>query len=242
MINAGTNVNTKDKLGRTPLHIAADKGLVSAVELLVASGSDLKARDLKGRLPIHYAALSRIGLGALVLLIEKGSDIDAQDDEQCTPLECIARDPGKDLLSDQMRLLLKKKAKLDNRDRNGNTPLMELMRRSRFENDSFPCEDDEKRVCWRDKIRMLIQAGADVTVVNSENENLLHLAAGAACDDKLVRLLVGAGVDVNGLDNKSMTPLHLAIRHLLEAGATADVRCSDGKTPLMYCTQICMVK
>ncbi len=55
---AGTDVNAKDKDGRTPLHFATGKGHKEIAELLIASGADVNAKDLpgKGRTPLHSAA------------------------------------------------------------------------------------------------------------------------------------------------------------------------------------------
>ncbi len=41
---AGTDVNAKDKYGRTPLHAAAVGGSKEVVELLIAKGADVNAK------------------------------------------------------------------------------------------------------------------------------------------------------------------------------------------------------
>ena len=44
---AGTDVNAKDKYGRTTLHAAAVGGSKEVVELLIAKGADVDAKDTR---------------------------------------------------------------------------------------------------------------------------------------------------------------------------------------------------
>lgn len=49
------NINKSDRLGRTPLHIAAIHGLEGVVQLLLAKGADIQAEDLDGNTPLINA-------------------------------------------------------------------------------------------------------------------------------------------------------------------------------------------
>ncbi|KAK1488528.1 hypothetical protein CABS01_02158 [Colletotrichum abscissum] len=50
-----SEVNVKDDMGMTPLHVAAEKGLVGAVEELIRAGADLETQDHKGFTPLMTA-------------------------------------------------------------------------------------------------------------------------------------------------------------------------------------------
>jgi len=49
------DVNGRDHLGRTPLHVAAMRGHAKIAEMLLANGADPDARDNDGWTPLHWA-------------------------------------------------------------------------------------------------------------------------------------------------------------------------------------------
>ena len=87
---AGTDVDAKDKYGRTPLHLAPGSGHKEIAELLIAKGADVNAKSKYGVTPLHYAA----GNGhkeIAELLIDKGADVDAKADNGITPLDAAIK-------------------------------------------------------------------------------------------------------------------------------------------------------
>ena len=52
---AGTDVDAKDKYGRTPLHLAPGSGHKEIAELLIAKGADVNAKIDDGRTPLDFA-------------------------------------------------------------------------------------------------------------------------------------------------------------------------------------------
>eukprot|EP01043_Picozoa_sp_COSAG02_P049277 COSAG02_NODE_4931_length_4820_cov_2.612794_2_plen_1015_part_00 len=86
--------------------------------------------------------------------------------------------------------------------------------------------------------QLLMNAGAELSVVGPTGRTPLHAAA-ATGNNQLVQLLVQhSGVDKDAQDDQKRTPLHLAARSkrarvvqtLLQLGANADLQTIDGKT------------
>jgi ankyrin repeat protein len=60
LIKRGAHVSARDSMGRTPLHIAAERNHVAAAQLLLESGSKIMPRDKKGRTPLDMAESSEM--------------------------------------------------------------------------------------------------------------------------------------------------------------------------------------
>jgi len=73
----GADVNAKDKLGRTPLHLATQGDHKEITELLIAEGADVNAKHEEGWTPLHLAALYDHKEIA-ELLIAKGADVNVK--------------------------------------------------------------------------------------------------------------------------------------------------------------------
>ena len=76
-LSAGTDVNTKNKEGATPLHRAAYNGHIEIAELLISKGADVNAKDNAGGAPLHEAAIEGHKEMA-ALLIDKSADVNAK--------------------------------------------------------------------------------------------------------------------------------------------------------------------
>ena len=77
-IEAGTDVNTRDKNGNTPLHMAvmAFQDNSDAVQLIIEAGADVNARNEKGETPLHLSIVTP----ATQALIKAGADVNARDE------------------------------------------------------------------------------------------------------------------------------------------------------------------
>ena len=120
-INAGADLEARDKWKYTPLHLAAAFNQDPAViEALLRAGADLEARDYWKRTPLHLAAAFNQDPAVIEALLKGGADLEARDDDKDTPLHEAARsteDPA------VIEALLKAGADLETRDKNGNRPL-----------------------------------------------------------------------------------------------------------------------
>lgn len=116
----GANSETKDKVGNTPLILAAYWGHEAVVRLLLEKGVNIEVKNKRHNTPLILAAWE--GHEAAVrLLLEKGANIEAtQNETGYTPL-IWAADQGHEAI---VRLLLDKGADIEAKDKFGYTPLM----------------------------------------------------------------------------------------------------------------------
>jgi cytohesin len=111
------DVNARNKKGQTPLHIALQGRHRDTVELLLkfGAGSAVDPRDMNGQTPLHVAAHSNL-TDIVLSLLKLGADVDAQDNDNMTPLLLT-------ISEDVVQTLLEHGARVDPRNKNGQTPL-----------------------------------------------------------------------------------------------------------------------
>ena len=83
LIEAGVDVNARDKFGYAPLHHQKAGGTVRA---LIEAGADVNARDKTGLTPLHWILSVSKDVGAVRALIKAGADVNARDNRGDTPL------------------------------------------------------------------------------------------------------------------------------------------------------------
>jgi len=90
-LSAGDQVDARDELGRTPLHIAAGGGYIDLAALLLDRGADPNARADVDMTPLHLAAM--LGHAEMTgLLARRGARTDARNASGMTPLHLAADD------------------------------------------------------------------------------------------------------------------------------------------------------
>lgn len=90
LLNRGAEVDTRDHLGRTSLHLGSWFG-PEVVRFLLENGADTAARDMNGYTPLHTAV--RHSEEVMKVLLEKGADVNAKDDSGSTPMLVAAKSP-----------------------------------------------------------------------------------------------------------------------------------------------------
>lgn len=88
LLDAGMDPNIRDyDRGATPLHLAANKGNVEAIELLIDAGADVNAANKRGRTPIHALIEMRFYKIVLWLIKYCGGDPFQADSRGLTPYD-----------------------------------------------------------------------------------------------------------------------------------------------------------
>ena len=89
LVDAGIDLSANNKLGETPLYVAAEKGQLEMAKLLIAKGADAKARTPNGESVLHAAAMIE-STSLMTALIEAGADKNLANNDGETPLHWAA--------------------------------------------------------------------------------------------------------------------------------------------------------
>ena len=150
-IHWGTDLNTMLPDGRYPLHTAAEKGRFIMVRTLLRNGADIAAQTEQGDSALDLAILSGRTQVA-ELLLDSGARLDA------SALMLKAAELGV-TDRDTVKFLVDAGADLQQRDANGDTPLLIAIRQ------------DNHRLATH-----LVARGADVNVKTADGRSALALA------------------------------------------------------------------
>jgi ankyrin repeat protein len=215
------SLETRDGLGNTVLHYAAQWRLDAYIPLLIQKGAAPDAANATGETPL-FIAVKINSVSTVSTLILSGASISWRDTLGNTALHAAvrwnARDAavilinsgidinahtlsGKTPLHDAVRLgivdvehvLVAAGAELEVRDNEGNTPFMEAI------NTGYPS-----------MVERLAQYGADTMVRNGRGDTPLHLAVGMERSD-LVNLLLGWGSSIHAKNASGRTPFQIAL-------------------------------
>ncbi len=217
----GVNVNAFSEQGETALYIAAQRGDVETIRILLQAGADCEIRDENNEwTPLMEAARSG-EVEIITTLIDAGADVNAKTEKDgftalMIAIACHVPNlpsfgfPTKAQPLPTVQLLIERGADLEAQDKFGNTALAIATVRD-----------------TTDIVEILTKAGA--SAVGLEKANFLKAAERGNTD--IVRYLLDAGVEVNAVDYAGKTALILAsdrghidtVRFLIEAGADINI-------------------
>jgi ankyrin repeat protein len=200
------------------LCVAAQRGSVRVLRVLLDGGANVKLADKQGRTAAHHASYFSHA-ECLRILLAAGADKATKNERGFTPLHLAAQEGHAECL----RILLAAGADKEAKNERGNTPLHLAVQEGHAE-------------C----LRILLAAGADKEAKNERGFTPLHLASqeGRA---EAVEVLLSAGCAVDARNNQQVTPLHSAaqdghlpvVQQLLARGANPNAADVIGNTPLM---------
>ena len=239
-LDAGVDINARDKNGSTPLHWAARYGQKQVVELLISRNAEVNARDNSGSTPLDRATqgnhadiadllraqggetgtihvVAKNGyLAGVQAHLDAGVDINARDKNGSTPLHWAALEGHREIVE----LLISRNAEVNARDNTSNTPLDLAIRYERLD------------------IADLLRAQGGNTSI--ELITLINYAKNGDLDG--VQIYLDKGVNINAKDNNDWTALHWAaledykkiVELLIDNGAQINATDSLGDTPLDF--------
>jgi ankyrin repeat protein len=89
LVDTGIDLSVSNKLGETPLYVAAEKGQLEMAKRLIAKGADAKARTPNGESVLHAASMIE-STSLMTALIEAGAEINTANRDGETPLHWAA--------------------------------------------------------------------------------------------------------------------------------------------------------
>jgi len=88
-VDAGVHLSAKNRLGESPLYVAAEKGQLEMARTLIAAKADARALTPNGETVLHAAAMIE-SAALMTALIEAGAEINAANRDGETPLHWAA--------------------------------------------------------------------------------------------------------------------------------------------------------
>uniref|UniRef100_A0A673BIB4 Ankyrin repeat domain 6b n=1 Tax=Sphaeramia orbicularis TaxID=375764 RepID=A0A673BIB4_9TELE len=216
LINKGAKVAVT-KYGRSPLHLAAYKGHIEVVRILLKAGCDLDIQDDGDQTALQRAAV--VGNSDVIsALIQEGCALDRQDKDGNTALHEVSWHG----FSQSVKLLVKAGANVHTKNKAGNTAL------------HLACQNGHAQ-----SSKVLLLGGSRPDSKNHTGDTCLHVAA-RYNHVPMIRILLGAFCSVSEKNLAGDTPLHVAaalnhkktVRLLLEAGADSHICNNAGQTAL----------
>jgi ankyrin repeat protein len=117
-LEAGMNINVRDKDGNTALMLASMNGDPEIVNLLIRKGADINARSATGYTALMYVS-SKGDTAAAKLLIKKGADVNIRNNDGDTALMLASLNGN----FEAAKLLVESGADVNARNNKGNTAL-----------------------------------------------------------------------------------------------------------------------
>ncbi|XP_040833386.1 ankycorbin isoform X1 [Ochotona curzoniae] len=208
----GASATKHDSEGKTAFHLAAAKGHVECLRVMVTHGVDVTAQDTAGRNALHLAAKNSHH-ECIKKLLQSKCPVENVDSAGKTALHYAAAQG----CLPAVQVLWEHKSPVNLKDLDGNIPLL------------LAVQNGHSEVC-----RFLLDHGADVNSRDKNGRTALMLACEIGSSD-IVEALLKKGADLNLVDSLGHNALHYSklsenagIQSLLLSKISQD---ADIKTP-----------
>ncbi|XP_066510670.1 uveal autoantigen with coiled-coil domains and ankyrin repeats-like isoform X1 [Hoplias malabaricus] len=176
-----------DVEGRSAFHLAATRGHLDCLNLILSHGVDITATDATGKNALHLAARNGQSL-CVQKLLQHSCPVGNVDLQGRTALH----DAVMAGCSSSVKLLCDSGASVNASDFDGRTPLV------------LATQMCHPRIC-----QLLLERGADIRVKDKQNKTALVLGCEYACKDA-VEVLLKNGADVTAVDGFGHDSYHYA--------------------------------
>ena len=219
LLGHGSDAESENEHGRTPIMAAAMCGHLETVQALLEHGIRINATN-SGLTALSLASYHG-HVNIMWPLLQHGADTEVRDWNSRTPLH-VASLRGQ---PEVVRPLLDNGANIEAKNELGMTPLHLT---------SYHSAANAEVVC------LLLDRGANPNALALTHGTPLHLLVASEGKCEVVRLLLDRGADAEAQDVDRRTPLHLALHNnnfeavclLLDRGANAEAQDKFGQTPL----------
>ncbi|XP_033643083.1 histone-lysine N-methyltransferase EHMT2-like [Asterias rubens] len=235
------------------VYAASSEGDMAKVLQMLAEGFDpnYRFRSHNMESALHPAAANG-NLEIIVILLQAGANIDAEDEDHKTPLMSAVESNHNDC----MRYLIKHGATVQHKDdegmtilhvaaKNGNLEAVKYITSLRKINPNSQDDGGWTPIIWAAEykiipvVQFLIERGADSNIRDKEGNSGLHWAVFSGADD-VAEIFINRHGDVHAPNVHGDTPLHIAAREnnygcvtmLLLRNASIDVTNKEGETPV----------
>ncbi|XP_048255146.1 serine/threonine-protein phosphatase 6 regulatory ankyrin repeat subunit B-like [Haliotis rufescens] len=190
LFDAGGDVNARDYLGETPLHVAVKSSSVECLNILLEANAMVDVVNADKQTPLICSNQTHTDI--VKALVEAGSDINHADRNGRTGMHIAAKCGD----VDTVRYLCKKGVDINATDIHGQTSLMLVALYEEV-----------------DILKLLCEMGARLDIRDNAGETVLHKTVWTEVDaaEKLLYLLEGQNVPIDALDNRGRTALFPAV-------------------------------
>ncbi|RWS20665.1 hypothetical protein B4U80_00584, partial [Leptotrombidium deliense] len=261
-IDAGIDINRKNVLRLSPLHISVTEDLDEYTRILLNNENiDLNVQDSDGNTPIHeLAKLNKIEI--LKEAVKKGPDLNIENCNKLTPFEIALK--AEKFAFDCFKFLSSENIDINHQSKGGNTVLHTAIKKFKFRNVPYFLIDHEninvniENDCGDTAVHLaikegdisilsaLIQNNANLNIANNDDKTPLDLSLD---NRRILALLLSSNVNVNRQNSNGDTILHAAVRihdfknnksvNELLRFDNVDIKLqnNDGYTPLMLAVE-----